>query len=299
MACRTELRAPVAEELGDLLEAHFHELPDNAWGLMRRAPGDPLELFGYFADAGAADAAAAELRARFPQLADVRFEAREIRDEDWQNAYKDHIREWRDRSLRWIPLWQKESTDAPTDAAVVYLDAGMAFGTGSHETSRLCARRLLDYRERPARPVTEASIIDAGCGSGILALSAAALGFRRIHAFDHDPEAIPVCHANTAENPHIPLAGDTFAVADLEAGLSARGADLLLANIQTHILLPNADPLLRALNPGGHLVLSGILGREIGEVRDHFEARCRELHGGFAHSDSRADGEWADLLLVR
>ena len=161
-----------------------------------------------------------------------------IEDADWQNAYKEFVKPWSDRQLHWIPLWERDNLTTPEGAATVYLDAGMAFGTGAHETTRLCARRLQDYRDAHADQLDSLELIDAGCGSGVLALSASALGFQKILGFDFDPEAIVVCHSNSQENPHI--AKLDFEVADLEKGLTGRQADLLLANIQTDVLIPHS-----------------------------------------------------------
>ena len=180
---------------------------------------------------------------------------------------------------------------------MVYLDAGMAFGTGAHETTRLCARRLLDYLESNQEQLEALEIIDAGCGSGVLALSAAALGFKNILGFDFDPEAIRVCHKNAQENKHIPAV--QFEVADLEKGLNGRQADLLMANIQTDVLIPHSDPVVTGVKSGGTLALSGILTKELDEVRSHYETQFAKLRAEDKITvHSRQDGEWADLLFI-
>jgi ribosomal protein L11 methyltransferase len=220
-----------------------------------------------------------------------------IDDADWQNAYKEFVKPWSDRQLHWVPLWERDNIKTPAEAAVVYLDAGMAFGTGAHETTRLCARRLQDYRDAHIDELDEIEVIDAGCGSGVLALSASTLGFKKILGFDFDPEAITVCHSNAAENAHIaPIA---FEVADLEKGLKGRQADLLLANIQTDVLIPHCTPVVMGVKSGGTLALSGILVKELELVRRHYEAKFAELRPKDTISvDSRQDGEWGDLQFV-
>lgn len=292
---KIELRAGIDPGIIEALEAHLLETEQSSWGLMQREADDPFELFGIFPDEAGAEAALAELRADFPGLPET-FARRRIEDHEWQNAYKAFVRPWSDRRLHWIPLWERGKVVLPEDAAVVYLDAGMAFGTGSHETTRLCARRLLDYLEEDGGRVREARVIDAGCGSGVLAFSAAALGFRDIFAFDNDPEAVAVCHANAAENLHLPPVG--LAVADLAGGLRDRRADLLLANIETQILIPWADAIIEAVAPGGTLALSGILVCERDEIREHYTARCAALGREIVRTDSRTDGEWADVQIV-
>ncbi|MFP4165638.1 MAG: 50S ribosomal protein L11 methyltransferase [Opitutales bacterium] len=295
MSTQIELLAPVSDQLAERLETSFFEAGLVPWGIMRRAPDTPCELFGYFDDEKTAQRALADLRTMFPDLPE-NFQKTTLKDSDWQNAYKHFVQPWHDRVLHWIPRWEKDAYSLPDGAVPVYLDAGMAFGTGSHETTRLCARRLLDYREAHCDHFEHLEIIDAGCGSGVLALSAAALGFRKIHAFDFDPDAIPVCRDNAEANPHIPAV--EWLVADLENGLAGKRADLLLANIQTDVLMPHADPLVDAIKPGGCLALSGILARELDQVRAHYEERFATRRGKVPlTSDSRTDGEWADLLI--
>jgi len=295
VSTQTELRATVPAELADRLENYFFETESIYWGIMQRERDDPYEVFGFFPDEATADAELAALREEFPELPEE-FALSTVDEADWQNAYKEFVKPWHDRQLHWIPLWERENLQPPEGAAVVYLDAGMAFGTGAHETTRLCARRLLDYMEAHPEKIEHINLIDAGCGSGVLALSAAALGFKHIHGFDFDPEAIRVCEENVIENAHIttPI---SFAVADLETGVQDRQADLILANIQTDVLIPFSDYLVRAVAPGGLLALSGILAKELEQVTAHYQTRFDELGHGPVTLDSRTDGEWADLLI--
>ena len=296
MSTQFELRTIIPDEMADLLDGHFFEIESAHWGLMQKEIDDPYEVFGIFADAKTAHAALAELRIEFPNLPET-FTETVIEDADWQNAYKEFVKPWSDRQLHWIPLWERDNLETPADAAVVYLDAGMAFGTGAHETTRLCARRLKDYRDAHTDQLDTAELIDAGCGSGVLALSASVLGFKKILGFDFDPEAIVVCHSNAAENAHI--AKLEFEVADLEDGLKDRQADLLLANIQTDVLIPHCDPVVHGVKSGGTLALSGILVKELDLVRSHYEAKFAELRPEDTISvDSRQDGEWGDLRFV-
>ena len=262
---------------------------------MQRERDDPFEVFGFFPDEQTADAELAELRKAFSDLPED-FSLSTMEDADWQNAYKEFVKPWSDRQLNWVPLWEQENITIPDGDAVVYLDAGMAFGTGAHETTRLCAKRLQDYLEAYPERIEEIDLIDAGCGSGILALSASAFGFRKIYGFDYDPLAIQVCKENIEFNPQIPPV--EFAVGDLESGLEGRMADLMLANIQTDVLIPHSDPIIKAIKPGGKLALSGILTKELELVRDHYVGLFSEFHPeAKLKVDSRTDGEWADLLI--
>lgn len=296
MSTQVELRARIPDAMADLLDGHFFEIESQHWGIMQKEITDPYEVFGIFPDSATAQAELEALRQEFPELPNE-FVETPIIDADWQNAYKEFVKAWSERQLHWIPLWERENIQAPTGSAVVYLDAGMAFGTGTHETTRLCARRLIDYLEAHPTSTTSHDVIDAGCGSGVLTLSAAALGYQKLFGFDFDPEAITVCHSNAAENPHIPQI--EFAIADLEQGFAnGRQGDLVLANIQTDVLIPHSDPLVNGVKDGGTLALSGILTKELEQVREHFIQRFATLRNVQVRVDSRQDGEWGDLLFV-
>jgi ribosomal protein L11 methyltransferase len=220
---------------------------------------------------------------------------RELPDADWRESYKAHFRAWQFGRLHWVPVWERETFQLPAGDAVLWLDPGLAFGTGNHETTRLCVERLVALAEqrrdgnaggRPPR------VIDAGCGSGILALSAALLGFRDILGFDNDPEAVRVSEENAALNG---LAGRvTFFVGDLVSGLAGREADIVLANIQADVLMRFARELVGVVAPGGALVLSGILAQENAKVREAFEAVAPQWS-----VNARTMGEWSDVVLVR
>lgn len=216
-------------------------------------------------------------------------EVRELADQDWRDSYKAHFRAWEFGHLHWIPIWERESFVLPPGHAVIWLDPGLAFGTGNHETTRLCCERLVAFAQERDR---SAVVIDAGCGSGILALSASKLGFTQVSGFDNDPEAVRVSGENAELNG---LTGQVaFATADLISGLSGRCADLLLANIQADVLMTFARALVTAVAPGGQLVLSGILASENDQVRATFAAAAP----GWS-IDARMIGEWSDLVLDR
>ncbi len=296
MSTQFELRATISSELATLLEDHFLENELVDWGIMQREIDDPYEVFGVFSDSGKAHAALENLRTAFPDLPE-NFSGKVIRDAVWKNAYKEFLKPWHDRQLHWIPLWERNTYTMPENAICVYLDSGMAFGTGAHETTRLCARRLLDYHKIHGDSLERLRIIDAGCGSGILSLSASALGFKMVSGFDIDPEAIVVCKQNTHENPHI--SAPEFITANLEDGLKGKQANLVLANIQTSILIPSSRFLVKSVAPLGTLVLSGILTREIKDVHTQYTAEFSKLHpdAGF-NVHSREDGEWSDLQFT-
>ncbi|MFH1497159.1 MAG: 50S ribosomal protein L11 methyltransferase, partial [Verrucomicrobiota bacterium] len=210
----------------------------------------------------------------------------EMGDEDWRDSYKAHFKASTFGRLHWVPVWERDSHALPAGDLAIWLDPGLAFGTGNHETTRLCCHRLVEWASAHG---TTGRVIDAGCGSGILALSAARLGFTQVAGFDNDPEAIRVSEENAALND---LVGAVeLYEGDLMTGFENREAELVLANILGHILVKFKAQLLSAVAPGGTLVLSGILASERDEVRDAFAESAPDWD-----IDSRIDGEWADVV---
>ena len=141
--------------------------------------------------------------------------------------------------------------DPPPEKVVVRLDPGLAFGTGTHETTRLC----LEYLD--AASLKQKSVIDYGCGSGLLAVAAALLGAEPVLGVDIDPQAIAASRMNAAQN----NVSATFALVD-EANLPAlqeTGVDLVIANILAEPLIELSQGLSSLVAPGGTLVLSGIM----------------------------------------
>ncbi len=214
---------------------------------------------------------------------------RVLLDSDWRESYKAHFHPWQFGRLHWVPVWERETYVVPPGDSVLWLDPGMAFGTGNHETTRLCVERLVALVEQrgPA-----GRVIDAGCGSGILALSATLLGHRDVVGFDHDPEAVRVSEENALLNG---LSGRVyFFAADLISGLAGREGDVVMANILADVLVRHAAQLVAAVAPGGTLVLSGILAEEKEKVRAAFAL----LTPGWGN-DARVMGEWSDVVLTR
>ncbi len=278
--------------MADVAEQVLLELEVAGWSVLEDVIVRRAWVVGIFAGTATARASWAELEpllaaAGVPAMVEPAW--REIADADWRDSYKAHFHAWRFGSLHWVPVWEREKYRLPPGEAVLWLDPGLAFGTGNHETTRLCVERLVKLAETRG---TSGRVVDAGCGSGILALSAALLGFRSVAGFDNDPEAIRVSEENAILNR---LAGRVqFMIGDLVAGLSGLQADVLLANIQADVLLRFAGKLVGAVAPGGTLVLSGILAEERMKVWAGFEMAAP----GWKF-DSRVMGEWSDVQLVR
>lgn len=213
----------------------------------------------------------------------------ELADKDWKESYKEHFKAWKFGRLHWVPVWEREQFKLPSGEEVLWLDPGMAFGTGNHETTRLVVERLVPL---VAEYGPAGRVIDAGCGSGILALSAVKLGFTAVGGFDNDSLAVEISRENAALNQ---LAGKVdFYVGDLVTGLAGRQAEVLLANIQADVLMKYVNELLSAVAPKGTLVMSGILATELASVRQAFVSAAPAWR-----VDSRDMGEWSDLVLTR
>lgn len=285
-----ELKAGVPLTAVPSLEDLLAEREEQRLMVVEDKPSGRAWLSGYFGSSAEARAAWQDLVA----VTDAGWtksepEVRELPDEDWRNSYKAHFKAWKFGRLNWVPVWERETFVLPAGEEVLWLDPGMAFGTGNHETTRLVVERLVKFA---AKHGVDGRVIDAGCGSGILALSAAKLGYRDIVAFDNDPEAVHVSEENAVLND---LAGRTkFFTGDLVGGLAGRQAELVLANIQADVLMRFARELLGAVAPGGQLVLSGILATELETVRVKFAAAAPGWN-----VDSRVLGEWSDSAFRR
>lgn len=205
-----------------------------------------------------------------------------IAEEDWASSWKEHFKPLPvGKRLLILPSWE---TPAPDETRqTIILDPGMAFGTGGHETTRLCLECLEQILVE--EPRQEAPLLDLGTGSGILAIAAAKLGATRIDAVDIDPQAVLVADENCRLNRvAAAVACSTTPLEQLPTGYR-----VILANILAEELVRMAPELTRRLLPGGLLVLSGILAEREQYVIDGFAPQPLTLEA------SLADGEWRCL----
>jgi ribosomal protein L11 methyltransferase len=183
------------------------------------------------------------------------FDLREIADANWVGLTQSQFSPIAIGRRLWIvPSWHALPDAArTTDAIVLRLDPGMAFGTGDHPTTRLCLAWLDDHL------APGASVIDYGCGSGILAIAAVQLGAGHVCGTDIDEQAVAAARANAAAN-------DVDVAFEPSSTFSGAPADVVVANILSNPLKVLAPLLCGLVRPGGHLVLSGILERQWREV---------------------------------
>jgi ribosomal protein L11 methyltransferase len=220
-------------------------------GLPRaRAAWPDSRLSALFDAMPRAEAAAAALLAAHPGL---QIEAmRAVEDRDWVRATQAQFAPTQIAPGYWVvPSWHAPPAQA---ARVIRLDPGMAFGTGTHPTTRLCLRWLARHAMRGAR------VLDYGCGSGILAIAAAQAGARAVDAVDLDPLALEATRANAQAN-RVTLAG-------IGGPETARGPyDVVVANILAAPLKVLAPLLCGLVAPGGRLALAGLLERQVAELQ--------------------------------
>ncbi|HMN75857.1 MAG TPA: 50S ribosomal protein L11 methyltransferase [Burkholderiaceae bacterium] len=185
-----------------------------------------------------------------------------VPDEDWVRLTQSQFEPVAITPAFWIvPSWH-----APPAAArrVIRLDPGLAFGTGTHPTTRMCLRWIA--RQATLRKTPWPRVLDYGCGSGILAIAAALFGAGRVQAVDIDPAAVASTRANAAAN---------GVVVDAAMPDAAQGRfDLVLANILATPLKLLAPVLCAHVEPGGDLVLAGILERQAGELEAAYAPHC-------------------------
>lgn len=207
-----------------------------------------------------------------------------VHAEDWSSSWKVHFKPLRiGTRLLIVPTWE-DVVEVPGDL-VLRIDPGMAFGTGGHETTRLCLE-LLEQLTENGVTVSSPSLLDLGTGSGILAMAASLLGCGRILALDIDPDAVTVACENLALNN---LSG-AIECGTTPLELLTEKFDIILANILAEELVRLAPYLAGRLHPGGALILSGILAEKEQLVRQGFN----QLQ--LKYSQTLCDGEWVAML---
>ena len=192
-------------------------------------------------------------------LAPALLRAREVADRVWEREWLRDFHAMRFGQRLWV-CPHHEQVDDP-EAAVVRMDPGLAFGTGTHPTTALCLEWL------DAHAPLAGAVVDFGCGAGVLALAALRLGARAASCFDIDPQALIATRDNASANG---LHGQVR-LCDSAAAIP-RGADLLLANILSGPLVNLASTIADIVRDSGSLVLSGLMEQEAAEVTLAYDA---------------------------
>ena len=226
------------------------------------------------------------LKDRFTALSlktDITVEG--LEEEDWANAWRVYYHPVHiGNRLVVVPVWQKY--DAAPDEVTILMDPGMAFGSGTHETTRLCAAMVEKHMPKDAR------VLDIGTGSGILSLFALKLGAASANAYDIDPVAVRVAIENAKDN-----GVDHFycGVSDLLAGVDLSGGpyDFAMANIVADILIRMSENIADYLKDGAKLVCSGIIEGRWQDVKEAMEAH------GLTLCDDGSENDWKVLVFTK
>jgi ribosomal protein L11 methyltransferase len=209
-----------------------------------------------------------------------------VKREDWAESWKKYFKTIKiGRKLIIKPSWSK--IKPLKGQAVVTLDPGLSFGTGQHPTTSYCLTKLTAF-SKPG-----ASFLDIGCGSGILAISAAKLGYAPVEAFDFDPVAVRIAQGNTRRNRvdhKIHCRRQDLTKIPLN---SKKKFDVICANLISDLLIAESDRILNRLAREGHLIVAGILSTQFNEVQTAFEAK------GMMLLDSKTEREWQSGLFTR
>ncbi len=239
----------------------------------------------------------AEVEALYAQMPDgdllSKLAGKEVRvillpDTDWIKLSQEGLPPV--RAGRFFVYGAHDRGKVPCGVIPMRIEAGMAFGTGHHETTALCLGVLSDLAKRRRF----ANVLDLGCGTGLLAIGAAKLWRRRVLASDIDPVAVAITRENAAANGEAPLVRAVTADGLTSPALAeAAPFDLIVANILAGPLTLLAPAIARALRPGGTLVLSGLLTWQENLVVSYYRPQ------GLILRATRRDGAWSALLLER
>ena len=187
-----------------------------------------------------------QLALRFPDQCTQSWQHEILADQAWERAWMEYYRPMKFADKLWVCPTGQEQTEQ--DTVCLTLDPGLAFGTGTHPTTALCLEWLASH------DLKGKTVIDYGCGSGILAIAAVLLGARQAYALDIDPQALTATKDNAVKN-HVQ--DRVFCL--FPEQFSVRQADVVLANILAKPLIELSDNICSLLQSGGKLVLSGIL----------------------------------------
>ncbi|MEX0965183.1 MAG: 50S ribosomal protein L11 methyltransferase [Pseudohongiellaceae bacterium] len=207
-----------------------------------------------------------------------------LEDQVWERSWMSDFVAMKFGERLWVcPSWQ---APPEPDAINIMLDPGLAFGSGSHATTSLC----LQWLEQNTQP--QSTVIDYGCGSGILAIAAALLGAHRVIAVDNDPQAITATIENARRNQIPDGVIECYLPEQLSAGFNSQQADILVANILAEPLTQLAESFSSLVRPRGKIALSGLLEQQADALLTHYGS-------WFAMDEIVLREEWVRLTGIR
>ncbi|MXY72734.1 MAG: 50S ribosomal protein L11 methyltransferase [Dehalococcoidia bacterium] len=243
--------------------------------------GEPVALRVYLPASELGAVLTQRLREELAEFPEVELTAQPLYEQDWAVSWREFFGPVEAGRIAIVPSWVEY--EAAPGQLIVRLDPGQAFGTGHHETTRLCLAAL----DETVQPGTH--VLDVGVGSGILSIAAAKLGASRVDAFEIDPIAADVARANCEAN-------DASDQVTIHGGFPNEGvppADLAVANVSARADIELAEALAGALKPTGRLIASGFLTTDRDDVLDAFAEHGLTLTG------EREERDWALLKLAR
>lgn len=208
-----------------------------------------------------------------------------LADRAWERVWMDEFSPIQMGSRLWIcPSW----SDPPDSSAInVYLDPGLAFGTGTHATTAMCLSALDDAVTGGER------VVDFGCGSGILAIAALRLGAASALGIDNDPQALTATRDNAERNDIASTSLEVVLPGNIAISAWANQSDLVVANILAGPLLALADELMGLMKPGGRLMLTGVLAEQAPELVDQYASvnlKVSETRDGWVLLTGKKEG---------
>ncbi|MGT2910113.1 50S ribosomal protein L11 methyltransferase [Streptococcus cameli] len=247
------------------------------------AQSDRIAVTAYYPYTVDLDAVKAELETGLAALADfgvdagdIQISSQELAEEDWADNWKKYYEPARiTHDLTIVPSWTDYEAGAGEN--IIKLDPGMAFGTGTHPTTKMSLFALSQVLRGGE------TVIDVGTGSGVLSIASSLLGAKEIYAYDLDDVAVRVAQENIELNPNMDnvhvAAGDLLKGVDHEA-------DVIVANILADILIHLTEDAYRLVKDEGYLIMSGIISEKWDMVRDSAES------AGFFLETHMVQGEW-------
>ena len=223
------------------------------------------------------------LEARLPATGvEAKIEIEGVDEDDWAESWKQYYKPVHLGKITVVPAW--EEYNASPDEVIVRMDPGMAFGTGTHETTRLVIRLMQDEIKGGER------LLDVGTGSGILSICASKLGAGHCSAYDIDPVAVKVARDNAVSDGCDNI---TVGVSDLLKNVDLEGGeyDICVANIVADIIIRMLPDIKKYLKAGSPLILSGIIGERAEEVRQAV------ISQGFTVEKEITENDWVGMFV--
>ncbi|MFP4697879.1 MAG: 50S ribosomal protein L11 methyltransferase [Eubacteriales bacterium] len=209
------------------------------------------------------------------------IETKEIDEKDWANNWKKYFKPFRvDKNIIIKPSWE-EMDFAYENDIILELDPGMAFGTGTHETTSLCINMINKYIQR------NLIVYDIGCGSGVLGIAAAKLGASKVICTDIDPNAVAVAKENINKNKV--SSNVSVKQGDLVDTINEK-SDIVVANILADVIIKLTENIKKVLKTNGLFIMSGIILEKVKEVKSSL------IKNGLSIIETKEKGEWAVIV---